>query len=93
MNKEDLVAQVSRKTNVPKKVADTVVNGLFDAIGSALGSAERVTIVGFGTFDVKERQERTGRNPRTGEPIKIQARRVATFMPGKSLRERLGDEE
>lgn len=92
MNKEELVAQVSRKTNVPRKVADTVVNGLFETISDALGNEEKVTIVGFGTFDVRERGERTGRNPRTGELIQIQARKVATFVAGKGLKERLTEE-
>lgn len=92
MNKEDLVAQVSRRTNVPRKVADTVVNGLFETITDALGQEERVTIVGFGTFDVRERGERTGRNPRTGETIQIHARKVATFAPGKGLKDKLGPE-
>ncbi len=92
MNKEELVAQVSRKTNVPRKVADTVVNGLFETISDALGNEEKVTIVGFGTFDVRERGERTGRNPRTGELIQIQSRKVATFVAGKGLKERLIEE-
>ncbi len=92
MNKEELVAQVSRKTNVPRKVADSVVNGLFETIADALGGEEKVTIVGFGTFEVRERGERSGRNPRTGEPIQIEARKVATFIAGKGLKERLSEE-
>ena len=89
MNKQELVAQVSRRTNVSRKVADAVISGLLDTIAEALSQRDRVTIAGFGTFDIKVRGERGGRNPRTGEAIVIEARQVVTFAAGKGLKDRL----
>lgn len=90
MNKMDLVNSVAEKTEITKKDAEKVINAVFDSIGEALANGEKVQLVGFGTFEVKERAARTGRNPRTGEEIAIPATKVPTFKPGKSLREAVG---
>ena len=90
MNREDLVALVAERANVQRKVANAVVTDLFEVVAEALGDGEKVTIVGFGTFDVRDRAGRTGRNPRTGEAIEIAARRVPAFTPGKGLRDKVG---
>lgn len=87
MNKMDLVASVAEKTDLTKKEAEKVVNAVFATIEEALTQGEKVQLVGFGTFEVKERAPRVGRNPRTGEEIEIAATKVPTFKAGKSLRE------
>ena len=87
MNKTELVNSVAEKADITKKDAEKVVSALFDSIEEALSSGERVQLVGFGTFEVKERAARTGRNPKTGEEIEIPATRVPTFKGGKALRE------
>ncbi|HEY9897537.1 MAG TPA: HU family DNA-binding protein [Pantanalinema sp.] len=89
MNKDDLVQVVSDKANSSRKTAEAVVNAALEAIGEALIKGEKVTIIGFGTFAVKERAAREGRNPRTGETIKIPARRSPAFLPGKALKDRI----
>lgn len=90
MNKMDLINSVAEKTEMTKKDAEKVINAVFDSIGEALANGEKVQLVGFGTFEVKERAARTGRNPRTGEEISIPATKVPTFKPGKTLRETVG---
>jgi len=90
MNKMDLVSSVAEKTEMTKKDAEKVINAVFDSIGEALASGEKVQLVGFGTFEVRERAARTGRNPRTGQEISIPATRVPTFKPGKTLRDTVG---
>ncbi|MGB9885777.1 MAG: HU family DNA-binding protein [Moorellales bacterium] len=90
MNKMDLINSVAEKTEMTKKDAEKVINAVFDSIGEALANGEKVQLVGFGTFEVRERAARTGRNPRTGEEISIPATRVPTFKPGKTLRETVG---
>ena len=87
MNKTELVNSVAEKADITKKDAEKVVSAVFDSIEEALSSGERVQLVGFGTFEVKERAARTGRNPKTGEEIEIPATRVPTFKGGKALRE------
>ncbi|MDN5346476.1 MAG: DNA-binding protein HU-beta [Clostridia bacterium] len=87
MNKMELVARVAEKTDLTKKEAEKVVNAVFATIEEALTQGEKVQLVGFGTFEVKERAPRVGRNPRTGEEIEIAATKVPTFKAGKSLRE------
>lgn len=89
MNKDDLVQVVSEKAQSSKKTAEAVVNAALEAIGEALVKNEKVTIIGFGTFAVKERAAREGRNPRTGETIKIPPKRTPAFLPGKALKDRI----
>ena len=87
MNKAELVAAVAEKAGLSKKDSEKAINAAFDAITGALVSGEKVQLVGFGAFEVKERGERTGRNPQTKETITIPASRVATFKVGKALKE------
>ena len=89
MTKSDIAARVAAKLSVPKATADASVSALFEAIGDALARGESVSIAGFGTFSVKERVAREGRNPRTGEAITIAASNVASFKAAKGLRDAL----
>ena len=90
MNKTELVSSVAEKAEITKKEAEKVVSAVFASVEEALAKAEKVQLVGFGTFEVKERAARTGRNPKTGEEIDIPATRVPSFKPGKSLKENVG---
>ncbi|MEW6218276.1 MAG: HU family DNA-binding protein [Thermodesulfobacteriota bacterium] len=85
MNKSDLVERMASEADISKAAAEKALNGLIDGIVDALGSGDRVTLVGFGTFSVAERAARQGRNPRTGSMMKIEARKVARFKPGSRL--------
>lgn len=87
LNKMDLVASVAEKTDLTKKEAERVVTAVFETIEEALAEGDKVQLVGFGTFEVKERAARIGRNPRTGEQIEIAATRVPVFKAGKALKE------
>lgn len=87
MNKTELVSSVAEKAGITKKDAEKAVNAVFDVIGEALAQGDRIQLVGFGTFEVRERAARTGRNPRTGDEIDIPATRIPVFKPGKSLRD------
>ena len=87
MNKAELIANVADKSGMTKKAAGDAVEAVFAAISEALAREEKVTIVGFGTFEVRARQARKGVNPSTGEEIMIPATKVPAFKPGKSLRE------
>jgi nucleoid DNA-binding protein len=86
MNKEQLVERVAQQTGLSKKDANAALDAALDAIATALRRGEKVTLVGFGTFQVRERKAREGRNPQTGERIRIPARRVPAFTAGKELR-------
>ena len=86
MTKQDLVNQVAG-VGMTKKQAASAVDAVLDAIKDALAAGDKVSLVGFGSFSVKERAAREGRNPRTGEPLKIAAKKVAVFKPGKALQE------
>lgn len=87
MNKTELIEVVSSKAEITKAEALKIVNATFDAIGEGLVSDGKVVLVGFGTFEVRTRTERVGRNPRTGENIKISASRVPAFKPGKDMKD------
>ena len=89
MNKAQLVETVAQKTGLKKKEAEAAVSALTDAIVAALQNGEKVQIVGFGTFEVKERAERNGRNPKTGEAITVAASKHASFTAGKALKDSL----
>jgi DNA-binding protein HU-beta len=86
MNKGDLINEVSVVMN-SKKEAQKAVDAVFSTISSALKKGESVTLVGFGTFKVTERKARTGRNPQTGKEMKIEAKSVPKFVPGKALKD------
>ena len=87
MNKTELVAAVAEKTGMSKKDSEKAVNAAFDSITEALVAGDKVQLVGFGAFEVKERNARVGRNPKTKETIEIPASRVASFKVGKDLKD------
>ena len=87
MTKKDLVTKVSAETNVDKKDCEAVVNGVIDAIIEALKEGDKVQLIGFGTFEVKEVAARDGRNPLTGEAIKIDACKKPSFSASKVLKD------
>ena len=87
MNKAELVSAVAEKTGMSKKDSEKAVNAAFDTIAANLEVGEKVQLVGFGAFDVKERGVRMGRNPKTKKEIEIPASRVPQFKAGKALKE------
>ena len=87
MNKAELVAAVAEKTALSKKDSEKAVNAAFEAITAALVGGDKVQLVGFGAFEVKERNARVGRNPKTKEEIQIPASRVPVFKAGKALKD------
>ena len=87
MNKSDLIDAMAQSANITKAEAGDALDGALSAIKDALSKNGSVTLVGFGTFKVGERAARTGRNPRTGEEIKIGAARVPKFTAGKALKD------
>ncbi|MBR3150085.1 MAG: HU family DNA-binding protein [Eubacterium sp.] len=87
MNKTDLVAAVAAKAEISKKDAEAAVTAVFASITDALADGDKVALVGFGTFDVKERAARTGLNPRTKEKIQIPASKSPAFKAGKALKD------
>ena len=87
MNKAELIATVAEVAGLAKKDSEKAVNATFDAITAALEAGEKVSLVGFGAFDVKERAARMGRNPRTKEEVEIPASRVPQFKAGKALKD------
>ena len=87
MNKTELIDAIAGAAYLTKSDAGKALNSMIDAISAALTKGDSVTLVGFGTFSVSERAARTGRNPQTGKEIKIAAKKVAKFKPGKTLAE------
>ena len=87
MNKTDLVEVVALKTDMSKKDSEAAVKAVFEAITEALAAGDKVQLVGFGTYAVKERAAREGRNPKTGETMTIAASKVPTFTAGKALKD------
>lgn len=87
MNKSELISKVSEKAEVSKAEAGRVVDAVLESVTEALSTSDTVTLTGFGTFTVRERAARTGRNPRTNEPIQIEAAKVPAFKPGKALKD------
>ena len=87
MNKSDIVSRVAAQSSLSRAAADRVVNAVFTAICDGLTQNEAVAIAGFGTFSIKQRPARAGRNPRTGEPITIAASAVPAFKASKALRD------
>jgi len=90
MTKSDLIDSLASKADVPRPRAEELLNFVLDDVTEALKRGEKVNISGFGTFTVSARKARTGRNPKTGEPIDIPASRSAKFRAGKILKESLG---
>ncbi len=90
MNKAELVADVAERSGLTKRDAEKAVNAVVESIEEALTKGEKVSLVGFGTFEVRERAARSGRNPRTGDTLQLAASRVPAFKAGKSLKENIG---
>ena len=86
-NKAELVDRVAKKTQLSKKDVSATVEALFETIQEALKAGEKVQVIGFGTFEVRERAARKGRNPQTGKEIKIKASKVPAFKAGKALKD------
>jgi DNA-binding protein HU-beta len=91
MNKADLIDNIATATDISKAVAGKVLDSVIDVITSALSKGDMVTLIGFGTFVVRERSARTGRNPRTGQTIQIKGGRVPGFKAGKALKDAVSE--
>jgi len=90
MTKSELVEMIADKQgNITRREAEVVINTIFAAIGDALASGDRVELRGFGSFTIKQRTARIGRNPKTGDSVQVPAKVVPHFKPGKELRERV----
>ncbi len=89
MNKSELVDLVAEKAGMSKKDSEKAVKAVLDSITEGLVKGDKVQLVGFGTFEVRNRKEREGRNPATGEKIKIEALKVPAFKPGKALKDKV----
>ena len=87
MNKTELIAAVAEKTGLTKKDADRVIAATFETISNAMAEGDKVQVSGFGIFDVKKREARTGHNPRTKEAIEIPASKQPAFKAGKGLKD------
>ena len=87
MNKEELVQEISKKAKVTQKEAGEVLSALVTAVQKTVSKGEKVTLVGFGTFEARKRAARIGRNPQTGKEIKIAAKTVPAFSAGKKFEE------
>ncbi|MFJ7976800.1 HU family DNA-binding protein [Peribacillus sp. JNUCC 23] len=87
MNKTDLVNAVATQAELTKEDAKKAVNAWIETISTTLAKEEKIQLVGFGTFEVRDRAARTGRNPQTGEEMQIAASKVPAFKPGKELKE------
>jgi DNA-binding protein HU-beta len=87
MNKSELVGEIAKKSNLSKKNSELALNTLIEVIGDTLKKGEKISLVGFGSYEVRKRKARRGTNPQTKEEIKIPAKKVAVFRPGKTLRE------
>lgn len=87
MNKSELIEAMAEAADIPKAAAGRALDGMVDAVIEALKSGDQVSLVGFGTFSVKERAARTGRNPQTGATIEIAASKIPGFKAGKALKD------
>jgi len=87
VNKSELISVVAEKAEMTKKDTEKVVNEVFEGISAVLAQGDKVQIIGFGTFDVRERKAREGRNPATGDAITIPAVKVPVFKAGKALKD------
>lgn len=89
MNKGELVDAVAAKTNITKKQADEVISAFLSVVTEAVANGDKVTLIGFGSFERRDRSEREGRNPKTNEPMTIPATKVPAFSPGKQFKEKV----
>ncbi len=90
MNKAELVEKVASQTGLTKRACREAIDSISSTISDSLASGEKVTLVGFGSFKVRQRKARRGRNPQTGREIQIPAKEVPKFDPGKNLKEAVG---
>ncbi|MGA8942248.1 MAG: HU family DNA-binding protein [Thermoactinomyces sp.] len=91
MNKTELIEKVAEKTGKTKKEAGMVIDSVLKTISEALKAGEKVTLIGFGNFEVREYAARKGRNPQTGEEMHIEARKAPAFKPGKHLKDLINE--
>lgn len=89
MNKQDLIGVIAKELDLPKATVTKVINSYHKTVQVAMSEGDKVTLPGFGTFQVSERKERSGRNPRTGEPLLIAKGRIPRFKPGKALKDNI----
>jgi DNA-binding protein HU-beta len=89
MNKGELIDEVAERASASKKLIDLVISATLEVVAETVAAGDRVTLVGFGTFEPRDRQAREGRNPTTGEPIKIPSSRVPGFSAGKAFKEKV----
>jgi integration host factor subunit beta len=92
MIKADLINRISKELNIPKQEAETGVNLFFDTIKEAILQGEEIEVRGFGSFRFRQRPPRSGRNPRTGDPVKVPPKKVLYFKPSKLLKELINKE-
>lgn len=90
MTKTDLIRKVAEKTNLTKKDSEKALTAVLESITEALASGDKVQVVGFGTFETRERKAREGRNPSNGQPMTIPATTVPAFKAGKALKDAIG---
>lgn len=93
MNKTELVAKVAEKAGLPKKDAEKAVNAVFESVKEALVAKDKVQMIGFGTFEVKARAARKGRNPQTGKELEIPASQNPVFKAGKGLKDAVNQKD
>ncbi|MCL7939221.1 MULTISPECIES: HU family DNA-binding protein [Halomonas] len=87
MNKSELIEAIAASADIPKAAASRALDAMVETVTDSLKKGDSVSLVGFGTFQVKERAARTGRNPQTGQPIEISAAKVPSFKAGKALKD------
>ncbi len=92
MTKSELIEQLTTRCKLPRGQAELIINLMFDGMSDALRQGQRIEIRGFGSFEVRDYKAYEGRNPRTGEPVKVDAKRLPFFKVGKELRERINKE-
>ena len=89
MNKAELITSMAEKSQLTKKDAESALKAFIDSVQEALENGDKVQLIGFGTFETRERAARTGRNPQTGEELKISATTAPAFKPGKALKDKV----
>ena len=93
MNKSELIEAIAASADIPKAAATRALDAMVESVTDSLKKGESVSLVGFGTFAIKERAARTGRNPQTGQPIQISAAKVPSFKAGKALKDAVNRSE
>lgn len=89
MNKTELVAKIAKEVGISKTAAEKAVNAFVEAVVTTVAKKKKVQLIGFGTFEARKRKARTGKNPRTGEPLKIAAATVPAFKAGKAFKDKV----